>query len=616
MPADASAKRRRMAARPAMPTAAALLFGPVLFVLTACQSTAPQTDRPAAESEPIQAVSPMLEEEDSQAAALVEAENLTKAGQWRSAITALAEAWPSAADRQALNDQLWRLTAAAPPSRAAALAQMEAAELRAVWSLRSAMNAAFSATEKADRLAAWLRQQPRHPLAAPLPRALAQLRQRPPPPARVGLFVPLSGPLTAAGEAVRDGFFSAYLQDSASAKPEVRLYDTATQDIAALYQRSRDDGVAFIVGPLQRAAVESLHELAPETPVLGLNYLSDRAQDVTDADPIEPAQGNAEDEPSEALAAEVPMANEIAELEGRITESAALAAEAPTAEVQGDEAAGTAWVGAVKPLVAPTPNAQGGEAAAANSAETPQTNFRTLGLAIEDEAASIGRRLLADGLERILVVRNSEDWAWRGAEALAAAWPHRLEQQRFANIRNITDALGEALQVAASKARHERLQELLGDELQFLPRARGDIDGLVAFVDHLQALALAPAVRFHLSDGPPIYASSQSVRGAAKFAELEGFKVAEMPFRLSSGPLEDALAQGFRHSANLSSLFALGIDAYRLFDHWPLLPAAESLRGATGILTPGEDGRIGRRLAWATVANGRLRALPETATPH
>lgn len=555
----------RMDAMPPKP----VLLGFVLAILTACQSTAPPADRPTAESQPSQAVAPILDEEDDRAADLIEAEQPTEAGQRAGAIAALAETWPSASDRQALNDRLWRLTAAAPPSLAVALARQEAGDLGALWSLRVAMGAAFSATEKAERLDAWLRQQPRHPLAAPLPRALAKLRQRSPPPQRVGLFVPLSGPLAAAGEALRDGFFSAYLQDSASAKPEVRLYDTAAEEVPTLYQRSRDDGVAFIVGPLKRAALERLHGLAPETPVLGLNYLSDRAPSIAggQSSPSQPAQRSLRSGPSGIGAVERPMA-----------------------EVRGNEP----W-----------------RASPAEKGQQP--NFRTLGLAIEDEAASIGRRLLADGLERILVVRSAEAWAGRGADALAQAWPHHLERQEFAQIRGITDALGDALQVAASAARHEQLEELLGGKLQFLPRARTDIDGVVAFVDHLQALALAPAIRFHLADEPPIYASSQSVRGAAKFAELEGFNVAEMPFRLSSGPLNDALAQGFRlSSSDLTALFALGIDAYRLFDHWPLLAAAEPLQGATGVLIPGEDGRIGRRLAWATVTNGRLHALPET----
>ena len=71
-------------------------------------------------------------------------------------------------------------------------------------------------------------------------------------PPRIGLFLPLSGALAPAGKALRDGFFSAYLHDPATTKPQVRLYDTAAEAMPALYRRSREEGVAFIIGPLDR----------------------------------------------------------------------------------------------------------------------------------------------------------------------------------------------------------------------------------------------------------------------------------------------------------------------------------------------------------------------------
>ena len=431
------------------------------------------------------------------------------------ALAALAELRPQVADRQALNNRLWRLTGEASAAQAAALAK--AGQLAAIWSLRTAMNEAFSVSAKALRLDAWLRQWPGHPLADPLPDALAILQRPQPPPPRIGLFLPLSGALAPAGKALRDGFFSAYLHDSATSKPEVRLYDTAAEAMPTLYRRSRAEGLGFIIGPLDRPALESLHRIGPEVPVLGLNYL-------------------------------------------------------------------------------------------AGPASAPRS-FRTFGLAIEDEAATIGRRLLADGHERILIIRNSEDWAERGAAALAEFWPKHVEHQAFAAIPEITDAVGEALRTADSQARHEALEQLLGTRLEFLPRARTDIDGLVAFVDHLEAQAIAPAIKFHWAEELPVYSGSQSVREALQFADMENFRILEMPFRLFDSPFKEILDQGFDlGSGNPASLFALGIDAYRLFDHWRLLPSLHSLRGATGLLAVGDGGRIQRRLSWGVVVDGRLRA--------
>ena len=459
-------------------------------------------------------------------------------GRIAEAVAALADITAPEHRRQALNDRLWRLTAEASPEQAAAWAkQGSAAE---IWALRAAIERSFSTTEKAQRLDDWLIRHPRHLFAELLPEPLERLRHRPPPAQRVGLFIPLSGALAAAGKAVRDGFISAYLQDSAAVKPEVRIYDTADDSMADLLQASRSAGIQFIVGPLSRPALESLIELNPQTPVLALNY------------PRAPMDGGA------CL----------------------------------------------------------GQAAARLKAEQ---GFAALGLAIEDEAALIAQRLQADGRERVLVIRNGRSWAIRGASQLAGSWPHHLEQQAFGSIKTLTESVGEALQVAASQSRHDQLAEALGAPLEFLPRARQDIDGIVAFVDHLQALALAPALKFHLAQQLPVYASSQSVRGAGQLGALDGFQVAELPFRLHPGPLHQALTGAFDpldgnltdlFALGLTDLFALGIDAYRLFDHWSLLSTSDPLRGATGTLRLGEDGCIRRTLGWAVVERGELVEVP------
>ena len=449
-------------------------------------------------------------------------------GRTADAVAALAGIAAPEHRRQAHNDRLWRLTATASPQQAAAWAKEgPAAE---IWALRTAIARSFSATDKAKRLDDWLIHHPRHRFADALPEPLARLRGRPPPVQRVGLFIPLNGALAAAGKAVRDGFISAYLQDSTAVKPEVQLYDTASAPMAALLKASRSAGIQFIVGPLRKPALEGLIELNPQPPVLALNY--------------------------------------------------------PNAPLEGSACVG----GAEARLKA-------------------GTGFAALGLAIEDEAALIARRLQADGLERVLVIRNARSWSIRGASQLARSWPHHLEQHAFGNIKTVTESVGEALQVAASQARHDQLAQALGTSLEFLPRARQDIDGIVAFVDHLQALALAPALKFHFAEELPVYASSQSVRGAGRLGDLEGFQVAELPFRLHRGPLHQAFTEAFDLlDADLADLFALGIDAYRLFDHWHLLSASEPLRGATGTLRLGDDGCIRRTLGWALVQDGALNA--------
>lgn len=240
-----------------------------------------------------------------------------------------------------------------------------------------------------------------------------------------------------------------------------------------------------------------------------------------------------------------------------------------------------------------------------------------LGLAIEDEAATIVENLLARNHERLLAIRGTDDWAVRGARALERTWPHDIELQEFTDVRTVTESVGAAMGVAASEQRKEGLERLLNRKLEFLPRARTDLDGVVAFVDHLEATALAPALKYHLAGRlPPVYASSQSVRNASALAELSGFQVTELPFNLYADPLWNSVKAAFGDGGgNIAALRALGMDAYRIVGQWDWVASGEPLYGATGKLMLDTGGQVRRRLAWASIDAGKVRPMPPGATP-
>lgn len=373
--------------------------------------------------------------------------------------------------------------------------------------------------------------------------------QRPWQPARVGLLIPLQGPLASAGRAVRDGFIAAYLHRDGAAKPGLRIYDSVASPMPALHQQCLADGIELIVGPLSKENLAALRDLNPEIPVLGLNYL----------DKPEAAQG-----------------------------------EGPETEGRGGAAAD--WERAV------------------DGVSGRPLGFRQLGLAIEDEAATIAERLRGDGIEQLLVVRNGEDWALRGSLALASDWPFEVHLQAFEDAQAITESVGEAMRVEESLERRKALQKLLGQRLHFLPRSRIDLDAVVAFVNHLEAAALAPALHYHSAQRLPVYASSQSVRNPSALEELDGFQISEMPFQLNANGLSNAVQQAFDlGSSDVAAFYALGIDAWRILNRWRQMADGESIQGATGTLQLGADGRIRRRLAWGKVSGGAIRPLPAPA---
>ncbi|HEX7338763.1 MAG TPA: penicillin-binding protein activator [Rhodanobacteraceae bacterium] len=98
-------------------------------------------------------------------------------------------------------------------------------------------------------------------------------------PQKVALILPLSGPLTAAGDTVRQGFFASYFQASGNGNlPPVTVYDTTGTPAGAVaaYQQAVAAGATQVVGPLTHAAVNAILQL-PQLPaaVLALNHPDD-----------------------------------------------------------------------------------------------------------------------------------------------------------------------------------------------------------------------------------------------------------------------------------------------------------------------------------------------------
>ena len=102
----------------------------------------------------------------------------------------------------------------------------------------------------------------------PLPRPLENLRGDiaaafPPadrdgyrPPARIGVLLPMSGPLASAGNSVRDGFLAGYYGEGRR-RPQVRFHDTAAGLDKAVAEAARA-GAQLLVGPLGREEVQNL----------------------------------------------------------------------------------------------------------------------------------------------------------------------------------------------------------------------------------------------------------------------------------------------------------------------------------------------------------------------
>ncbi|MEJ2397986.1 MAG: penicillin-binding protein activator [Gammaproteobacteria bacterium] len=133
-----------------------------------------------------------------------------------------------------------------------------------------------------QEIQAWRQKYPNHPVD---PSILEALTNRKPEdvayPDRVALLLPLSGKFANAGDALRDGFTAAYYTRRPNPNMRIRIYDVGEDpnNVVSVYKQAIKDGAQFVVGPLDKVAVEKLAQLDNlPVPTLALNYLPDNDQ--------------------------------------------------------------------------------------------------------------------------------------------------------------------------------------------------------------------------------------------------------------------------------------------------------------------------------------------------
>ncbi len=260
--------------------------------------------------------------------------------------------------------------------------------------------------------------------------------------------------------------------------------------------------------------------------------------------------------------------------------------------------------------------------------ETRRAHPIQFALTVEDEARAIANRVVADGWRRVIVLRSPDNWT---ARAFAVLSEHLGPRPRGAGQRSengggtllvssgvfvegsdVTSVVGETLLIEASKQRHAQIQRLVGDEVEFTPRRRSDVDAVIALVEGSQLASLKPALAFHFASDLPVYVSSQAGRDVTNPGDLELLRICDMPWRLYPPQIKSELREAFPNNhGTADTLFAFGLDAYRLVNQMSRLTTFTDTRimGSTGILALGPDGVIRREPVWALVKDGRFEPL-------
>jgi outer membrane PBP1 activator LpoA protein len=236
-----------------------------------------------------------------------------------------------------------------------------------------------------------------------------------------------------------------------------------------------------------------------------------------------------------------------------------------------------------------------------------------LALAPEDEVRQLAQWAFDEGARSALLVRPAGS---RG-DAVAGAFEERWRQLQgelrssavYSSRSDYSSSIKTALNLSESEIRARKIRQLMGEEIEFSPRRRQDIDSVFLLSDQpAEARSIKPLIAFHYAADLPVYSTSQVFSGEPdpqKDRDLNGLRLLQMPWILQ----EDSLRQTLYNAGaktSLAAMHALGADAFLL--HWRLgqlnANPGNSVRGHTGLLSMDTRGRIHRQLLAATFEDG------------
>lgn len=142
----------------------------------------------------------------------------------------------------------------------------------------------------------------------------------------------------------------------------------------------------------------------------------------------------------------------------------------------------------------------------------------------------------------------------------------------------------------------------------------GSVDSvyIVATQDELSLIKPMIAMRVSSRDNVGLYASSRSYQAGAGpdfRLELDGLQFSDIPLLSGANPaLMQQAAKSFNNDYSLVRLYAMGIDAWTLANHFNemrSLPGFQ-IKGDTGNLSATQDCVINRKLVWSQYRQGQI----------
>jgi len=248
-----------------------------------------------------------------------------------------------------------------------------------------------------------------------------------------------------------------------------------------------------------------------------------------------------------------------------------------------------------------------------------------MSLSQEAEVNAIARHAAASAYRRAIVVAPESAWGERMAAAFQAEFLQDdreiLAATRYPESENDHSAVLERLLlIDESKARAQRLENVLQVPLEFEPTRRTDVDVIFMAANPTQAKLIRPQLRFLDAGDVPVYAPGRIYSGQpdpARNQDLDGIRFPLTPWELRHSSEDDIPQLASLKQGSLASLFALGQDAWNILAWLDLMRKDPdfTFTGQSGQYRMNADGRLVRQPAWGEFNQGRPVPLESPAPP-
>lgn len=250
-------------------------------------------------------------------------------------------------------------------------------------------------------------------------------------------------------------------------------------------------------------------------------------------------------------------------------------------------------------------------------------NAFQFGLSPDDEVRAVVKRAIAEQRLNTLILAPQGDGMERIVDLFREEWRKNggaiINEARYdSNIQSYASTISRALNIQQSQQRAKQVSDIIGDDINFTPRHRQDIDMIFVVAKPSQARSIMPMLTYQYGGDIPTYATSSVFSGATNprlDQDINKLQFPELPWILNDSPLKQSVSKSDTESRQLPRMYALGIDAYQLHSRLELMSAIPSTTfyGTTGTLTLNSKKHIERELPMAIISDGKpTKALFKT----